>query len=535
MKRALSLFFVLCMVMSLTLGLCSCGGDETTTTTTNPNASTTTQSGQTPGPGSPTTDWPKFENTKLKIQLSSYSDSEFTSGGQKYMAGPDNGSSDKVQDQVYIRNMEAYSALGLVRDDVEYLYLNKGWGNISTEIMTQEDAGSGCPDMYCDMVYDMMVATMNSCFYNIKNMTVESGGGHFNFSAKDEDGEFYLTEFMNDLTMSQDKMYLIGSQYYLDLIRGMFVMPINIDMYESKIGSIVDFYADIMDGKWTWDYMIELCRRVFNDKKGDGSTMDDTLVFAAETGGGKSASGILYSTDIHLVDIHVDGNGYYSFSYPNQNKELYEIFNKISKVFSTDGVVAVQEGGSTQEQVDAIRKKFSEGTLLIGGSILMGAVEDEVYQEMKQGFGLIPNPKFSEDADYNTLIHNVARVGAISRNCTENNRKAISAFIQYCSENSRNIVNEYYNYAMKYKFTSDAGTAEMLDLIYANVVAVREKALDDLIGAWNTNASKWHTLLISDSRDFRANADQIATVYGTTTSLKRSVLATLGEKWKGLP
>ena len=260
--------------------------------------------------------------------------------------------------------------------------------------------------------------------------------------------------------------------------------------------------------------------------------MDDTLVFAAETKGGKSASGILYSTDIHLVDVYKDASGNYSFSYKSANQDLYDIFNKVAKVFSTEGVVAVQEGSSAQEQVDLIRKKFSEGTLLIGGSILMGAVEDEVYQEMKQGFGLIPNPKFSEEAGYNTLIHNVAKCGAISRNCVEN-RAAISAFIQYCSENSRIIVNEYYNYAMKYKFTSDAGTAEMLDLIYANVVAVREKALDDLVGAWNTSAQKWHTLLMGDN-DYCSNADQIATVYGTTTSLKRNVLATLTTEWKGL-
>ena len=111
-------------------------------------------------------------------------------------------------------------------------------------------------------------------------------------------------------------------------------------------------------------------------------------------------------------------------------------------------------------------------------------------------------------------------------------------FFQYCSENSKEVVNEYYNYAMKYKYTSDAGTAEMLDMIYQNIVSVREKALDDLLSATNSDAGTyaWHKMLIGaeGNLNYQSNADQIASVYETAIRIKQSVIGQLLKKWKNL-
>ena len=533
MKKTLILLICLSFVLSLLLCSCDKKKDKKTTTTTTAQ-STTPRPGPNPGSSSssststqPVKTYPNFGGSSLVIQLSDYSDAEFNAGGKKYMAGPDGPSSDKVENYVYERNQEAYAKLGV---EVEYRYSNKGWAQMANEIKTTESTGSDCPDMYSEMLYDMMIATMNSCFYNLKNMTVESGNGHFEFT--EENG--YMTEFMEGLTMSNDKMYLLGSQYFVDLIRSMMVLSVNIDLYQQTCGDIIDFYDDIMRGKWTWDYMIGL-GKMHNDRTGDGSTMDDILVFAAETAGGRSASGLVYSTDIHILETRVEDDGSYTFSYNPNNPQLYSIFNKIAQVFAANGFCAIT-GGTAQSETDELFYKFASGTILFGGAINMGAVEKEVYQNMTQSFGLVPIPKMSEADSYNTLIHNVGRCGAISYHCTK--LKEISAFIQFCSENSDDVVNEYYNYAMKYKYTSDAGTAEMLDMIYDNIVAIREKAMDDLIGAMNTEAGslKWHSLLMGgESEDYQSNAGQIATVYTEAIMLKKNVLDTLKKTWATLP
>ncbi len=519
MKKVRALLICLVLLLCAVL-LCSCQ-DEGGETTTAP--STTTR------PGGVTDKWTDkdFGATTLKLQLSEYTDSEFTSGGKKYMQGPDNSSSDRVQNIVYTRNENAKSELNL---NISYYYINKGWSLASAEIINTENGGSDCPDMYCDMIYDMMIATMQGCFRNLYTLTTASGKGNFEFT--DENG--FLCDFMEGLSMSRDKMYLIGSRYYMDIVRAMMVMPVNIDMYESKYGDISEFYQDIIDGEWTWDYLMKVAKTVYNDKTGDGTSMDDILGFVAETNGGMGASGIMYSTALEIVDTEVLSDGSYAFSYKSDNPQLIAIFTKIAEAFSQDGILACQ---TTGDQVGAIRDKFASGTLVFGGCIMMGSVEAETYQAMDQSFGLIPIPKISNDNNYqyNTLIHNVGKCGAISLHTQR--PEAISAYIQYCTENSAELMNEYYNYAMKYKYTSDAGTAEMLDMIYDNIVSIREKALEDIIGAQNSEAGtyKWHSQLISDAKDFKTNADQIGTVYTTAIQIKQAVLENLRETWKNLP
>ena len=520
---------LLCAVLVLcAILLCSCGKEQQTTAVT-----TTTNNGQSSGDQSTTTNkWADVDfGTSIRLQLSEYSDSEFDSGAKKYMQGPDGPSSDKVQNLVYMRNSDACGELGLT---VEYYYINMGWSLAAGEIILTEQ-GDSKPDMYCDMIYDMMKVTLQGCFRNLYTMTTADANndgvqdGYFDIS--EDNG--YLTNFMNGLTFSSDKKYLIGSQYYLDLIRAMMVMPLNIDMYDSKCDDIDQFYQDVIDGKWTWDYLMKASEQVYNDKTGNGNSMDDTLGFAAETLGGKAASGIVYSTDLEIVKVE-EKTGLYTFTYNPNNSVLYTLYNKIAQVFASDGVSVASPLGSTQDQVAEIRDAFAAGQLLFGGCIMMGAVEAETYQEMEQQFGLVPIPKLDEKYNYNTLIHNVGRCGAISLSTTK--PQAISAYIQYCSENSADVVNEYYNYAMKYKYTSDAGTAEMLDQIYNNVVSSREKSLDDLISATNADAKlyNWHSMLISDNRDYKSNADQIATVYETAIRIKQTVIGKLLNDWKKL-
>ncbi len=517
--KKLRIFFVCFVVLLCAVLLCSCSDDNTSTT----------QPAKTTQPGGTTDKWSgkDFGGNTIKLQLSEYTDSEFNSGGKKYMQGPDNSSSDRVQNIVYTRNENAKTELNL---NVNYYYINKGWSLAAPEIINTESGGSDCPDMYCDMIYDMMIATMSGCFRNLYTMTTDSGKGNFDFT--EDNG--YLPEFMQGLSMSRDKMYLIGSRYYMDIVRAMMVMPVNLDMYESKYGDISQFYQDIIDGKWTWDYLMNVSKNVYNDKTGDGNSIDDILGFAAETATGMGASGIVYSTALEIVDTEVQSDGSYAFSYKSDNPELIKIFTKIAEVFSTDGVLAVK---STGDQVGSIRDKFASGSLVFGGCIMMGSVEAETYQAMDQSFGLIPIPKIAEGEEYryNTLIHNVGKCGAISLHTQR--PEAVSAYIQYCTENSAELMNEYYNYAMKYKYTSDAGTAEMLDMIYENIVSIREKALEDIIASQNTQAGayRWHLLLISDSKDFKTNADQIGTVYTTAIQIKQAVLENLREKWKSLP
>ncbi|MFA5562372.1 MAG: hypothetical protein WDA00_07020, partial [Eubacteriales bacterium] len=192
---------LLCLLMLAAPLLVSCGKKPPTGSTT--PATTTTDDGT----GSTTTEPPQtkwsdvdFGGETITIQLSAFTNAEFSSGGQKYMEGPGQVSSDSVQNLVFERNVEAMGTLNL---QVNYVYLNSGWGQISQQIVTSEASGQP-PDMYVDMIYDMATAAMSTCFRNAKSVTPETGRGYFTFA--EEDG--FLTNFINDMSLSDDKAFL---------------------------------------------------------------------------------------------------------------------------------------------------------------------------------------------------------------------------------------------------------------------------------------------------------------------------------------
>ena len=126
MKKSRIIFLCLMMLVCVLL-LCSCGGKQTSASTTAPNAST--RPGQNDDDLIDDNKWDGVkdhwgDDNTIRLQLSRYDDAELMSGAKKYMQGPDGPSSDKVQNLVYTRNLEATTVLGL---NVEYYYIDSGW------------------------------------------------------------------------------------------------------------------------------------------------------------------------------------------------------------------------------------------------------------------------------------------------------------------------------------------------------------------------------------------------------------------------
>ena len=170
--------------------------------------------------------------------------------------------------------------------------------------------------------------------------------------------------------------------------------------------------------------------------------------------------------------------------------ELLGYEDKLKELFQTKGVCTVTAGAE-------VRDSFTKNTMLFGGVIMVGSLEDRVYQNMRsygQGFGVVPVPVYREGDSYLTQIHVVGRAGGIARGT----KKFVqcSAFLQYQTEHSTDILNEYYDYNLQYKVVDgeEEGTVRMLQYIRKNVRSAFDKTYDDAIGFYfkgaDANASK---------------------------------------------
>lgn len=587
-NKILSLLLVLVMVVAL---LASCTPTEDPKPDDNPNTNTCTNhvdndgdgkcdncgkkmgggSGNGGNGGGEETNF-TWDTTDLLYRMTNSSNAqELPSGCERYLAGE--GTYDtRIDKLVRERNLAAEKYANV---KVEYLYYpdnqkDYNWANVQEKIVTEINSGSAStPDMYCNFVYDMMNASLKGVFANLKTTLREN---HFEF-ASDRlyatnvgDNHGYMYDYMQSLTLNQKKMYLLSSDYFTDMVRAFFVVPVSRALFESLNQkdltgdlnddgeyNIDDLFQLVKNKDWTYDALIKYSGAAYQasaDSTGE-KTLKDRLGFAVSTSSGLSSSGLLYTTSVTIIQrVWNEDKTDSTDTYPVPNDDFVNFCNKLSELFKSSGVLAVSNAqagaaGFTSDSLQAIRGRFVENMVLFGGVICVGSLEYDTYQEMKEngglGFGVVPVPLYKQDADhtenYLTQVHNIGRVGAVSNITTK--FAQCSAFLDYQSRNSSDILEQYYNTTLTYGVAAAEGlegNVEMLELIRANVRSSFDKAFEDAIGFFYKNvngdsdANRWNVML--QAAGFQL--DDAATKYKEVADLKQTYLTQLKNSQYGL-
>ena len=522
--------------------------------------------------------WADEEPVSLIFQLSHNSNSkELPSGCSRYLAG----GADDPQYTPYDQDIDAMvlerntKALEETNVTVRYQYYddtsNYGWGKC-IEIM-YSNAVSGAvgsiPDMYCNFTYDMVSASIKGAFSNLRSELHNYEGANF-FSFLDEDynelvdNEGYMYDYMCSTTLNLDKMYILASDYYTDLIRAFLIVPVNKTLLES-VGmqvtgdkdsdgkfTIEDFYLEVKEKKWNYTKVAEYSDKIYQPGAGNtgAESIDDTLGFAVSAHG-LAASGFLYSTNITVIEkTYNETTGKYDYKYPEESPALIELFTNAKTLVESKGVYVATSADAElkhgTKHLLAIRKRFCESKVLFGDIMLVGALEYEEYQQLKDGdgFGVVPVPLYHEVAmdspeNYLTTIHNVGRSGAIAANTAK--FAECTAFLNYQSTHSTDILNEYYEYNLQYGFTDGStGTVEMLEYIRLNVRSAFDKTFEDALSVrfkdvhteQGIGSTSWHGHLSGNQYTFGA---QMAAKYDSLRDMKQEELMTLVRDYDTTP
>lgn len=518
-----------------------------------------------------------WDTTNLIFKMTECSNyEELPSTCKRYLAGDSTGVTDfgTLDTKISERNTNALDATGV---RVTYTYYpddskQYGWGCVIETIYNEVMGGSADrPDIYCNFVYDMVASSLKGAFANL--MTTKSEN-HFEFMEDDfEDvGTGYMYEYMRSLTLNKFKMYCLSSDYFTDMVRAFFVVPVNVNLLESiKVSedentfnydydgdgkyTLDDFYELVWAGKWNYETLAEFSEAVY--KKASGSTgangsLGDTLGFAISAESGLSASGMLYTTTVEVIHREWDdATNDYEYSYPNDNNDLVNFANNLNNLFkNTNGVIAIKDkseyvvGGTAYDtSLIGIREQFTQDKILFGGCICLGSLEEEAYGRMNNGFGIVPVPLYrtvntdtNEPDKYQTQIHNLGRVGAISATTTK--FAQCSAYLDYQSLHSTDILDYYYETKLSYDVAGGGENVEMLQYIRANVRSAFDKVFEDAIGQFydasdKASQDKWHTILQNEK--FLVDGSTMITKYRELISTKQKRLRDLQGEYDRLP
>ena len=376
-----------------------------------------------------------------------------------------------------------------------------------------------------------------------------------------------MFEYMKTLTLSKSKMYCLSSDYFTDMVRAFFVVPVNTAELNSikvateagKVNSdrtgdgeftIADFYALVNAGEWTYETVAAFAPLYGSQGDAeDAIDLRDKVAFAISSSSGLSASGMLYTSSVTIINRDPDDTAFnnYRYSYPApesaQAGELYDYCESLASLFKTPYVIAVNEGntfGLGSDSLQAIRNQFKEGNVLFGGVICVGSLEYKEYQDLnaptEEGFGVAPVPVYKAGDKYQTQIHNIGRIGAIS--ATTEKFAQCSAFLNYQSLNSTKILNDYYKQYLQFGAAGgNKDNVDMLNYIRENVRSSFDKAFEDAIGKFfqttdvDSNTDKWHIMIMNAEFQMLNMADRYLGVY----EKKAEKLKVLEDEYEGLP
>ena len=514
--------------------------------------------------------------TNLNVEISEHTAAqELISRTRRYLAGEDASASEPLDDQVRTRNARAES---VTRTKIKYTYLPdngaNAWGKSMDRIAKEAKAGAeNSADIYINFIYDMVGASLQKAFANLRSTTMYGAAGknYFEFTAPGYDAvaddKGYMYDLMNSLSFSTKKMYVLTSDYLIDVVRAFFVTPVNVEMMngidpytvaqynnDDDVFDIDDFYANVIWAyKWNYDAVKVFSQSValVEGEKPNWKGQDSKDVFGFALGSAHSGIhgvGILYGSDVEIISRELDADGFYKVSYPASAEEsgYAQFCDALAGLFSTYGVYDVDYGTDTNTPSMQITKKFAANQLLFGGVICAGNLELGEYQSMNangQGFGVAPVPMYREfdatkdiDANdenryYRTASHNIAKCAGISFSTTK--FRQASAWLDYQSTHSTDILNDYYRDKLQYGYAASiTHNVDVLGMLRDNVSTALDKCYDDAIKAYFPTVDyRWCFL----PRQANWKATDIRTRYTAAVTAKQEFLQDIRKAYDNLP
>ena len=478
MKRVISMLLVLCFAMTM---LASCGGGGESQSQSKPSSESQSQS-QGGSESESGTDWTNvnFGGEELKISISVNQDEECTfPAADIYTRGPDHSSTDKVQKMVSERNILVSNTLGLsiVYEETDWKY-DGVYPHLQQLVQL---GGSDAPDIYNNDIYGMLRGMLDNAFRNVMDPDEDLGEeSHFNFEA---DGWYW--EYMQGTTFDPDKIYLIASDYFIDMIRMAWVIYVNVELYDEAWGSayaLEDLYRLTLIGQWDYSFLMQLAEESHRDTSVPGVTDegDEVIGFV-----GNSVMPRVFVWTNGLTLVEYDENGYpgaLRMTLP----DYYESALGYRDLYNHKGVMATAN-------VLGATELFLQKTSVMAMSVL-GEMESEQVRSV-EGLtkGVMPYPKYNmdEQKQYHTMVHDQAEIAAIM-NTTSKFTEA-SAWLQMMAEESVAVLGEYYEKTLKLKYNDDPLNKQMIDLVHDTI----DNPFESVMMSYITGASDVATNIYS--------------------------------------
>lgn len=266
--------------------------------------------------------------------------------------------------------------------------------------------------------------------------------------------------------------------------------------------NIPDLYDTVMDGKWTFDYLVSLTKDIYQDLNGNGAIDNTEDMFGFAASGTSGMDVFQWAFDNLIFSKNSDGELEFTFF----NERLDNVIDKMRSTFN----VCTGIRTDLTDKWNYTSNMFYDSKTIFSNSNINKAI---VYRDMKDDYAIIPYPKYDDNQkNYRTIADGSHEV--LSVPVTASDIEFIGTVTEAMNaESYKTVVPAYYDVALKVKGARDQKSVAMLDLI----VDSRIFDFGYVYDGWN-GCSFFFTNLINDPTKnlasfWEANRNNVTTHY----------------------
>ncbi|MBE6560364.1 MAG: extracellular solute-binding protein [Ruminococcaceae bacterium] len=449
-KKLTAILLALAMLASSAAMLASCSDSEGTPDETSGAGDTTvadTTADTTPVETAPPTPYDyitkKWDGKTFTIGT--------PNSGTRYIPGQfltEEETGDIIMDSAYKRNLAVSEKFGVTIKHLAPANQSQSGNLFRTEIQASSDA------------YDLIAAF-------VKEMAPLGTSGLFvpsselPYQADISNKPWYNANLNNALQVNGRQFQFFSDMTCITLscTYGMFY---NVSLGEANGIKDVDKLA--LDGKFTFDKMLEYSANISKDLNNDG-VMDKNDQFGVGQFGNVTSS----ATDTAMTYMY--GFGIKTAEMKDGKVEI--LLNSEKTVTAIEKLVDMYyTGNRTAHMITAGKENgtaFAEGKILFWNAIIMHA--GNYMRDMKDTFVALPMPKWDENQEeyYTTISAYSSHIEQVPVSAKDKEfSSAIYDALAY--EGNQQVAPAFFEYSMKLKFSADNTASQLFDIIRAGTV-----------------------------------------------------------------
>lgn len=367
---------------------------------------------------------------------------------------PDN----DVDAAVYNRNQKVAEELGVEIVIAEYNNNGIRGSSVRESLMSQDDTY----DVICGVQWTDCQLVLDDVLADLTMLEDDDGNpiNYINYNAK------YWSSYYIDAMKCGESIFWLTGDLCLRYSGGFYCFFVNTDLYEQTLkGEYGSMYDVVKSGKWTYDTLIEMSKKAFVDLDGDDSSVsrEDQQGVALPTW--DNINGMSVAAGVEYCSRGDDGSITNTFN--SSNTTLIDFMAKVNELYAS-GTIYQNYGG---DYANALADLESNYAVFASGRLNQA----ELYLQNMNAYMVIPCPKLNESQNYRSSVHDAVQLYGINDASTK--KPAAAATLELMAYYSYVDVRPvYYDSALKYRYTTDEGAAEMInlmsDVVYSDFVYI---------------------------------------------------------------